>query len=72
VLSPGGVLFITEMCAPPSRGLRSLWHKQVVEPWIKRFWGFRDVDPMVLLEGLGFTIERPSTAWNCTWVAFVR
>jgi len=43
VLLPRGVFFAVDMCAPRKPGVRRLWHKTIVEPWIRMLWAFRDI-----------------------------
>jgi demethylmenaquinone methyltransferase/2-methoxy-6-polyprenyl-1,4-benzoquinol methylase len=43
VLNENGVFFAVEMCTPPSRVLSKIWHKLAIEPWVKKYWGFRDI-----------------------------
>ena len=59
ILVPGGVACFGEMSAPPDSSSRlARWiHKRLVEPWIRHFWEFRDLDLHVLLREAGFLVE---------------
>ena len=41
---PAGTFLSIEMCTPPKAGIFKAWHKCVMEPLVKAYWGFRDID----------------------------
>lgn len=59
VAKPGARIATIEMVSPPlEKRLKRMVHKYLVEPWIKRLWGFRDIELERLFEKLGTDIER--------------
>jgi len=59
VAKPGARIAAIEMVSPPlEKRLKRMVHKYLVEPWIKRLWGFRDIELERLFEKLGIDIER--------------
>ena len=59
VAKPGARIAAIEMVSPPlEKGLKRMVHKYLVEPWIKRLWGFRDIDLESPFEKHGISIER--------------
>ena len=59
VAKPGARIAAIEMVSPPlEKGLKRMVHKYLVEPWIKRLWGFRDIEIERAFEKHGISIER--------------
>ena len=59
VAKPDARIAAIEMISPPlEKGLKRMAHKYLVEPWIKRFWGFRDIELEKPFEKHGINIER--------------
>jgi ubiquinone/menaquinone biosynthesis C-methylase UbiE len=59
VVAGNGIVCLGEMVQPPGRyGRLSRWiHKKIVEPMVKRFWEFRDVNLPELLDKYGFEVK---------------
>ena len=59
VAKPGARIAAIEMVSPPlEKRLKRMIHKYLVEPWIKRLWGFRDIEMERPFEEHGISIER--------------
>lgn len=57
VAKPNANLSFAEMSEPPrEKYVRRFLHKTLVEPWIRYFWGFRDLDLVSLFEDNNITI----------------
>ena len=59
VAKPGARIAAIEMVSPPlEKRLKRMIRKYLVEPWIKRLWGFRDIGLESPFEKHGISIER--------------
>ena len=59
VAKSGARLAAIEMVSPSlEKRLKRMVHKHLVEPWIKRLWGFRDIELERLFEKHGTDIKR--------------
>jgi len=59
VAKPGARFAAIEMVSPIlEKRLKKMVHIHIVEPWIKRLWGFRDIELEKLFEKHGINIER--------------
>lgn len=58
VAATGAIISIAEMAEPPTHGLRKLIHKKVIEPWIRFFWGFRDLGLPYLFEENSIEVKK--------------
>jgi len=59
VAKPNARIAAIEMVSPPlEKKLKRRIHKCLVESWIKRFWGFSDIDLERLFEKDGIDIEK--------------
>lgn len=59
VLKPAGIVCLGEMTTPPhTASCLSRWiHRRLVEPWIRYFWEFRDLDLICLFASAGLTVN---------------
>ena len=71
VAKPGARFAAIEMVFPPlEKRLKRKVHKHLVEPWVKRFWGFRDIDLERLFEQEGIDIKRTAYYDDCLLGSF--
>ncbi len=59
VASPGAMICVAEMVTPPPEyQIRRFIHKFFVEPWIRFFWGFCDLELPLLFQENGIEITK--------------